>query len=410
MTIKKTLTVAALLAAGSANAAGFYIGSTQSGRATGMGSAIVGHIDDASANWYNPAGLLGVKKLDIQLGDTGINPRITFTPTQGAPAGVGQEYGQEFSVSPPPHFYAAYRISEQFAAGLGVNVPYAARSNWEDDFVGKDLGHISRLATWHINPNVAFQPHERVRLGVGFNLVRGTIEVERDLNFLTSVGAVRLGGASWGYGLNAGAQVDLVPKLLSLGVTYRGQVNLHFKGDADFQNVPAAFESRLQDQPIGGRVRLPTLVTVGLAATPMEKLTVAADVNWQRWSDFPELFFDFGDDGLVPGTLDAPLKKDWENTLAFRVGAEYGFTQALTGRLGVVYDPTPSPEETLSPDLPDADRIAVALGGGYKLGGLKFDLGYQFVKLMDTDSSYPNLPGTMGGSAHVLSGTIGYSL
>jgi long-chain fatty acid transport protein len=410
MTIKKTLTVAALLAASSANAAGFYIGSTQSGRATGMGTALVGHIDDASANWYNPAGLLGVKKLDLQLGDTGIIPRLTFTPTQGAPAGVGQTYNQEFSVSPPPHFYAAYRISEKLAAGIGVNVPYAARSNWEDDFVGKDLGHISRLAAWHINPNVAFAPHERVRLALGFNLVRGTIEVKRDLNFLTSVGEVHLGGASWGYGLNAGAQFDVVPKLLTLGVTYRGQVNLHFKGDADFSGVPASFESRLVDQTVGGRVRLPTLVSAGLALTPMEKLTLGADVNWQRWSDFPELFFDFGDDGLVPGTLDAPLKKDWENTLTFRLGGEYAITEALTGRVGLVYDPTPSPVETLSPDLPDADRIAFALGGGYKLGGLKFDLGYQFVKLMDTDTSYPNLPGTMGGSAHVLSGTLGYAL
>lgn len=410
MTIKKTLTVAALLAAGSANAAGFYIGSTQSGRATAMGSAVTGHIDDASANWYNPAGLLGVKKLDIQLGDTGIIPRLTFTPGQGAPAGVGETYGQEFSVSPPPHFYAAFRIHEKVAAGVGVNVPYAARSNWEDDFVGKDIGHISRLAAWHINPNIAFAPHERVRLALGFNLVRGTLEVERDLNFLTSTGQVRLGGDSWGYGVNAGAQVDLVPKMLSLGVTYRGQVSLGFEGNADFQNVPASFEQRLQDQLIGGDVRLPTLVSVGLAYTPMENLTVAGDMNWQRWSDFPELFFDFQNDGFVPGTLDAPLAKDWEDTFAFRVGAEYGFTQALTGRLGFVFDPTPSPENTLSPDLPDANRIAVAVGGGYKASGIKFDLGYQFVKLLETDTTYPNLPGTMDGSAHVISGTIGYEL
>ncbi len=410
MTIKKTLTIAALLAASSANAAGFFIGTTQSGRATGMGTALVGHIDDASASWYNPAGLLGVKKLDIQVGDTGIVPRLTFTPGQGAPAGVGQEFGQEFSVSPPPHFYAAYRIAEQVAAGIGVNVPYAARSNWEDDFVGKDLGHISRLAAWHINPNVAFAPHERVRLGLGFNLVRGTIEVKRDLNFLTSVGEVHIGGDAWGYGFNAGAQVDVVPKMLSLGLTYRSQVSLKFDGNADFTGVPPGFESRLQDQLVGGAVRLPTLVTLGLALTPAERLTVAADVNWQRWSDFPELFFDFGDDGFVAGTPDQPLAKDWENTVAFRVGAEYGFTQALTGRVGFVYDPTPSPENTLSPDLPDANRIAIALGGGYKMGGLKFDLGYQFVKLLDTDSTYPNLPGTMGGSAHVLSGTLGYSL
>ena len=410
MTIKKTLTVAALLAASSANAAGFFIGTTQSGRATALGGAVVGHIDDASANWYNPAGLLGVKKLDIQLGDTGILPRLSFTPGQGAPRGVGETFEQEFTVSPPPHFYAAYRISEQFAAGVGVNVPYAARSNWEDDFVGKDIGHISRLAAWHINPNIAFAPHERVRLALGFNLVRGTLEVERDLNFLTSTGNVHLGGDAWGYGVNAGAQVDIVPKMLSLGVTYRGQVSLSFEGDADFQNVPASFEQRLQDQLIGGSVRLPTLVSVGLAYTPMENLTVSGDVNWQRWSDFPELFFDFQNDGFVPGTLDAPLVKDWEDTFAFRVGGEYGFTKELTGRVGFVFDPTPTPQNTLSPDLPDADRIAIALGGGYRLGGLNFDLGYQYVKLLDTDTTYPNLPGTMGGNAHVLSGTIGYKL
>jgi long-chain fatty acid transport protein len=409
-TLKTTLTAALLLAAGSVQAAGFYI-DTQDSRASGMSTAIVGHVNDASALFYNPAGMMEVEGLDVKLGITGIIPRINFTPAAGTP-GAGETFNQDFTVSPPPHAYAAVRLRDYLTVGLGVNVPFAARTTWEDGFVGSTQGKISRLAAWHITPAVAVQPHERVRLGAGFNIVRATVHIFRDISLVpvsTAVPEAELGGDSWGFGVRAGLQVDLLPRKLRLGVTYHSQVSLDFEGDGHFEGEPPEFSQRLQDQEVGAQVRLPTIWAFGLAYMPNERFTLAFDVNWVRWSDFPQLFIDFGDNGLQPGTLDNPLPKDWEDQINWHLGAEYRFSEALTGRVGAMIDPTPSPAATLGPDLPDANRYKGSVGVGYRMPwyGLYLEGAYQFLFLADTESTLPALPGDYGGSAHVLSVTLG---
>jgi long-chain fatty acid transport protein len=418
-TMKTTLTLALVLVAGTVQAAGFLI-DTQDSRASGMSTAIVAVVDDSSGIFYNPAGILGVQALDLKVGDTGIIPRIDFE----ANSNRGRTYEQEFSVSPPPHAYAAVRFHEKFAAGLGVSVPFAARTTWEsnppeDPFIGRFSGRVSRVAAWHITPTLAYQPHERVRLGVGFNIVRGTLSVRRDISLApvsTETPEIEIGASGWGFGVTAGLQADLVPRLLKLGVTYHSQVSLDASGRADFRgNIPPEFQPRLQDQDIGVGVRLPTFWAFGLALTPTERLTLAFDVNWVRWSDFPELFFDFGDNGLVPGTLDNPIRKSWENEFNYHLGAEYRFTEALTGRLGGMIDPTPSPADTLGPDLPDADRYKLSAGVGYRFNnGLYVDGAYQYLFLSGTASTLDVVPtplqGDYGGSAHVLSLTLGFRM
>jgi long-chain fatty acid transport protein len=85
-------------------------------------------------------------------------------------------------------------------------------------------------------------------------------------------------------------------------------------------------------------------------------------------------------------------------------------TDALQVRAGLVIDPTPSPEDTLTPDLPDANRFAVTGGLGYGFGSLRADAGYQYVTLSNNDSTAPGIPGRYNGHAHVFSLTLGYSM
>jgi long-subunit fatty acid transport protein len=49
-------------------------------------------------------------------------------------------------------------------------------------------------------------------------------------------------------------------------------------------------------------------------------------------------------------------------------------------------DWTPQPTESVDANLPDANRYALTLGLGYKIGRLEFDLGYQYEKFSDRES------------------------
>ncbi|MCP3140019.1 OmpP1/FadL family transporter [Pyxidicoccus xibeiensis] len=397
--MKKTLSLVAIFAAGTSQAAGFQI-NTQSARSTGMGNAAVAWLDDSSAIYSNAANILGDKKLDVTVGDTGILPNLKFTRTGGT------EEGQKTTLSPPPHLFVTYKVMDSLAVGVGVYTPFGARSRWVDDFSGRFRARESAMAVYNINPTVAYQVHERLKLGAGINIGRGTLELKRALDFVESEGNVHLGGAAWGVGFNAGVQAELVPKLLSAGAHYRSAMDLTFKGHADFQNVPAEFQTRTSDTRVQGDVTLPQSLAVGIAFTPIERLKLAFDANLVDWSDFQQLAIEFPDNPA----LNNPLPKRWRATWNFHLGAEYGVTDALSVRAGFVADPTPSPRETLTPDLPDSDRIAVTGGVGYAFGALRADAAYQFVSLSDKQSDAPGATGTYGGQAHVFGLTLGYSM
>lgn len=398
-TMKKTLSLMTLLAAGASQAAGFQI-DTQSARSTGMGNAATAWLDDSSAIYSNAANILGVKRLDITVGDTGILPLLEFTPEGGG------AQSQKLTVSPPPHVFAVFRPFESLAFGVGAYAPYGARSRWKDDFVGRFRGKESTLTAYYINPTVAYQAHESIRVGLGLDIVRSTVEIRRGLNFVESEGAIHLGGGAWGVGFNAGVQAELLPKELIIGVHYRSAVAVTFDGKADFQNVPTEFQQRMVDQRVRADVTFPATLGIGMAFYPMERLTVAFDAQVTFWSSFEELAIEFPD---TP-QLNNPVAKQWSTKAKYHLGAEYTVTPQLQARAGLVADLAPSPEETLTPDLPDADRYKLTVGAGYNLGALRADAGYQFVILADTKSTAPGMGGTYSGSAHVLSVTLGYAL
>ncbi|NMO23343.1 transporter [Pyxidicoccus fallax] len=397
--MKKTLSLVTLLAAGATQAAGFQI-DTHSARSTGMGNAATAILDDSSAIYSNAANILGVKKLDITVGDTGILPFMKFTPTDG------EAQGQKMTLSPPPHVFVVYRPFEKAAFGLGAYTAFGARSRWEDDFVGRFKGRESSLAAYYINPTFAYQLHEYFRVGVGVDVVRTTVELKRAMNFVESEGAVHLGGSAWGVGYNVGFQAVVMPGELTVGLHYRSAVSTTYEGNADFQNIPEAFQARLLDQRVEADVQFPRTLSLGLAAVPMEKLTVAFDIQMVDWASMKELTIEF------PGnpSLNNPVEKRWVAKAKFHLGAEYTLNPQLQLRGGIVADLSPSPEETLTPDLPDADRYKLSLGAGYSFGNLRADAAYQFVLLASTDSKGAGMDGTYSGTAHVLGVTLGYSL
>jgi long-chain fatty acid transport protein len=397
--MKKTLTLVTLLAAGTSQAAGIAV-DTQAGRATGMGSTGVANSQDASAIYYNAAGILGVKQMDAQLGGTLIAPSLSFTREGGTRQ-------TQSPLSPPPHAYFVYKFSPQVAAGVGVFTPFGANSQWPDDFVGRELAKTSQVATYDINPTVGFAPLDWLRLGAGVQVVYGTLDVSRAINFgPAGEGAVAISAADWGFGYNLGVQADLVPMFLTLGAHYRSEVRMELAGDATFTGVPPplAPSPALQNADITSRLTLPASVGLGLAVTPLKRLQVAVEANWVQWSSLQEILFEF-----PQPERNARSVKDWHSRVNVRLGGEYGVTDALAVRAGFVYDPTPSPEETLAPDLPDANRLKFSLGAGYAFSSFRADLGYQFVMLQEQRSTFTPLPGTYSGSAHVLGLTLGYS-
>jgi long-chain fatty acid transport protein len=123
------------------------------------------------------------------------------------------------------------------------------------------------------------------------------------------------------------------------------------------------------------------------------------------WSSLDVFAIDFENPALS-----STEPKSWKNTLNLKLGAEYKVSPDLAVRLGAAYDPSVSPEDTLTPDLPDATRLKVSAGAGYNFNPVRVDVGYQFTKLADSTSTAPGYAGTYNGTGHVVAVTVGYSM
>jgi long-chain fatty acid transport protein len=395
---KSVFSVLAVGWAGSAWAAGFAV-DTHAGRATGMASAVTSFIDDASAAYYNPAGLAQGKGLDVQVGDTVIVPSFKFQN----PGGISTQ--GKFNAVPPPHLYAAYGITDDFSLGFGLFSPYGLVVPWPDNWEGQFLSVRSDLKTFYMNPEVAYRFADRVSVGAGVQIVRATVTLNRNLNFVDSIGKVDLGGAAWGVGANIGVQVQILPKILSFGASWRSAVGLRIKGRAHFSSVPLGLQTLLADQVAATEVHLPNTLVMGLGYRPIPALQLGFDVGYTGWQLVRNLAIKFANPDLT--TIQA---KNWTHTWNFHLGGEYTINPQWRVRAGLKIDPTPSPQDTITPELPDSNRVDIALGAGYRWRNFTFDLGYQLVVITSVTSTAPQFPGMYSGVANLASLTIGFHL
>jgi long-chain fatty acid transport protein len=402
--LSSALVLLAALAAGPVLAAGYNV-DVQSGRATAMATAVTANSIDPSAVLFNPADIIqGEKTLKVQIGDTLIIPNVSFSP-----AAPGNDYAVTRMV-PPFQAYAVYGITKDLSVGAGVFSAFGLKIVWPDNWIGAQLIQQSALTTFNINPEVAYRIGI-LKIGAGVQIVRGTVDLIQKINFLNGDpnGQGELGGGAWGIGGNVGVEAELLPGMLSVAATYRSRVKLDFDGDAHFSNVPVEFQGsqngQIHDQAVKASATLPDWVTVGVSVSPIPTLRINADVDYFAWQLFHDLTITFEDPTLNRSNL-----KNWSHGFNYHLGGEFDVTPTISVRAGVMYDPTPSPGDTLSPDVPDADRINIAAGIGYHSSGFSADLGYQYIKFLDTESTYKPLPGTYGGNVHVVGLSLGYAL
>lgn len=393
----------AAVAGNSARAAGLAV-DLQSARGVGMAGSLIGAVDDASGIYFNPAGIAQGQGLEVMIGSAPIIPSFTVKNPQG------KELNGVSNIITPVHLYGTWGISDEWTVGLGVMTPFGLKVEWEPTWEGREIVKKADLKIFNINPTVAWRPNSGpFRIGGGIQIVRATVELTRDINLLDNgyVG-VDLGAGAWGVGGNVGIQYEAVPKILTLGATYRSSVNLNFTGQAHFSNVPPSYAGTFVDQTATTKLKLPDNIGFGFAVRPIPELVIDVDFNYFAWQQLQAIDIKF------PGNsqLNIYEAKQWAHAWNYRIGAEYTLNEHIQLRTGVLYDKTPSPTFTLLPDIPDTDRINIGIGGTYRFGAFRFELAYQYIHFFGSTSTYPNpkYQYEYTANAHVIALTFGFKI
>lgn len=411
-----------LLSPASALASGFAI-FEQGARGMGFAGAYAAQTTDPSAIFHNAAGIAFLKGKHLYIGGTLIAPSSDFTGDSPFP-GVGVTEEGDAGIILPPALDYSHQLTERLVLGLGVHIPYGLRTRWKNrdtTYTGRFISKEAKVQSLSINPTVAYRLADRLSVGGGLDIRLNKVSLQRNAGAVDpftfavkDVAAIDLqSDTSTKLGFNVGILAKPTANL-AFGLSYRHKVTSEFSGAATFALIPtgnAQFDGAVAAQlpsgsvPVTTRIAFPSIVEAGVSYNHGD-WTVAADVDFQQWSSFDTLPLTF--EGRPD--LSTTVVEGYQNSRIYRIGLERRLNDAWTVRGGYYFDETPSPPESVSPLLPDADRNGLALGFSYGTGSWSVDVAYWhlFFKERSTEGvNRDNYNGTYNNGANLLAVSLG---
>ncbi len=371
--------------------AGGYQVRLQGQKQTGIGLIGAPFAFGASSIFYNPGSLTFMK--DNYSFSAGVSP--LFSTALYRASNSDYEATTDNPMGTPFYLYGAAKVLDELAVGVGVYTPFGSSTNWDPDWQGRYLVQEIALQTIFIQPTVAFQVNESFGIGAGLTIATGSVDLTRAVPSPID-GQFNMNGSTTGLGFNVGILLKPADHL-SIGVDYRSKVTMKMdNGDTKFSEIP---EALAQSFPASGNFNaelpLPANLDAGIAWDVSEKLTLAAEINYVFWSAYDSLIIDFkvNNDLLA----DSRNPRHYKNSLIWRLGGEYRFTDWLAARAGIYYDPTPTDENYFTPETVSLNTLAFTFGVSIEpVKGLSIDLSYLQTNGLQDEKSYE--PGNFGGT------------
>lgn len=393
--------VAAAAFASQANAGGYQI-NEQSVSGQGYGHAgRSSNVNDATIVFGNPAGMSFLDRAQLTAGGTYLHVKTDIDNASATRNGVpvhtnGTAEGDIVPGTLVPFAFYAHPVNEQLAFGFGVYAPFGSKTEYEDSFVGRNLGNYTELRVMSAQPTVSYRFNDQWSVGAGitYNRVDGELHrrVPTSQNPMTDLDA-RVEGDDDGWGYNLGVIFQPVPET-TLGLTYRSKVDYTLTGDfraATTNNlpglpgvpgpIPAGTELNRRD----AKLDLTTPETINFSVTQQmsDRLKLMAGASWTRWSRFDEIrVVDPNNPGGDPITLE---QQDYTNAWAYALGGEYQLNPQLALRAGVTLDFTPTSDQFRSARIPSDDRRIFSVGAGWSpTDDLTLDFAYSYLSERST--------------------------
>ena len=368
------------------------------GRAFAGSAAIA---DSAATVWYNPAGMTNLPGLNIELGshllDVTSHQR-DLGSTRSGPAGTfptgGNAGGNPFS-NPVfiPSGYASYQIGRSdLWIGLGVSAPFGLKVVYDDGFFGRYDSLRSDLRSYNFQPSAAYKINEHISIGAGLDVqyFKATLtSALPNLSPLQPDGNIRIRGHDTSVGWNAGILGNFGP--LRLGAHYRSHINQRLDGTVTIAGLLGPLAGSNGTVPGSAPISTPDIATVS-AVYSLGQARVLGSVNWYNWSRFKRITVE-NPDGAV--FLDS--EQNYRDTWSYSAGGEYDWSKTLTGRVGVMFDKTPTRDLYRTTRVPDGNRIWATAGTSYRVNDhvtLNTSYAHIFVKTKTVDRTDPLFAGT----------------
>jgi long-chain fatty acid transport protein len=385
------------------------------------GAGVAHPCGDGSSIFFSPAGLLDTEGVTISAGATLIATQGAFTSDY-----TRAETELQNDPIPVPHLYGAWKSTPRIAVGIGVYVPYGLETQWPATWDGAFEGYDNGVESIYIQPTLAYQVTDRIRVGGGPILGIGSVTLNQRIDasqqqvqggdtdtpdddvYLADLGvpfhtafadASLEGSGAIGYGGHVGLTVEATDRI-QFGARYMTPVKFEYDGEATFEPVDTGLQlpannpitggrsvsldfilestfvnGPLVDQSVETELTMPAQFVAGVSVEAMSELQFLLDYHWTGWSSFDTIPLDFEEDAL-----DQKRNEGYENTHAVRIGAAYDLTDAFTLRGGYLFNQAAAPDRTVTPLLPEANRNHLTAGlGWHATDVVEVNVAYQYL-------------------------------
>src|SRR6202163_1394481 len=182
------------LAAGHAGLAYGSAFALQEQSGSGRGTAFAGGAaaaEDAATIFTNPAGMSRLTNMQAAAAGSLICLEAKFSDNGSLPAAfqtLGGNGGDAGSCAVIPALYLASPINNQWSVGIGVNVPFGLKTEYDSDWIGRFQAVKSKIETININPAVSFKVSDMVSIGGGANYQHIKAELTSRANYAGAIG------------------------------------------------------------------------------------------------------------------------------------------------------------------------------------------------------------------------------
>lgn len=348
--------------------------------AIGQGNAFAAQADNASAVFYNPAGMTQLPGLQHSGGMQFVSINTKFSSPTGATV---TNSSPTVGLPPPGQLFFTANLKDlgvsslgNLSLGLGVLNLYGFAAKFPTNGPFATAVTFAQLPLIAIKPTVAYKVTESLSIGLGADIFTFT-------GLLGEGHAERRFQAAPGSGLPPGTELELSGNGTTAGLnvsflytplrTEAGKPRLSFAGIWRSQAVLPLNGALLANGALVAQsstsIRLPEVWTGGIAYWPVRnharEWKLEVDVDYVRWQAIRDASVYLSNGGVLPNP------QQWRNTFTVNVGTEYkwlGITSSrgwdITIRTGYSRSHSPVTDLSFDPAVADSDVHMATAGMG----------------------------------------------
>ncbi len=352
-------------------------------------SGLTALADSPDTTFWNPAGMTRLpESLESQL--VTVFRNSDFEVDEATHAGGDPKSQNDIYLI--PGFYYVRPLSDQWTAGVSLNIPSGFGGDYGKTWSGRYLSREFSLDFVSLNPSVAYQFNDAWSFAAGMQAMYAESYSTASVNNLgpREDGRIKLDVDGTGAGYTLSALYEFSPST-RFGLNYRSKVDIELEGTPKFRNVNAAYLLALEKKGLLGKeaevdFEVPAIAQFGVFHQINERYSMTADIVWLDMSEFGVSSVSAGADHL---SVEPIFQDSWLTSTS--VGYQWDSKTILSAGVGYMRSPSDKEDRTLYLPL---DRVwIVGMGVEKELqSGDIINVSFEYVDLGSAPVDQQNTP------------------